>query len=295
MPSGLIASASLFSGWLLYPFTLGLVATVNPCGFPLLPIYLTLFIEGDSATPASRRERILRALGAGACATVGFAAVFGLLGLLSEAGLQGVYSQTSSWARWLMVAIGAGLVALGLLQLFKRHLYVRLPQLSPGLGLRRPLTLLVFGVSYAIASLGCSLPLFLGGIAGSFTRSGVWHGIATFLAYALGMGLLFTAAALLLAVAGTAGLRSLRRLTRIVEPVGAVALIIVGAYLLLYWIGALVDPTGATAPVRAIESVQGHIAAVLQTNAATVGWVLVGLLVSVGLLGAFRLRRMNLK
>lgn len=31
----------------LYAFTLGLVAAVNPCGFPLLPAYLALFAGGE--------------------------------------------------------------------------------------------------------------------------------------------------------------------------------------------------------------------------------------------------------
>ena len=68
-------SVGVGSGPLLYAFTLGLVAAVNPCGFPLLPAYLSLFVGEDTV---GRPQRNLRALGAGASVAAGFVVVFGL-------------------------------------------------------------------------------------------------------------------------------------------------------------------------------------------------------------------------
>ncbi len=41
------------SSLILFAFTLGLVAAVNPCGFPMLPAYLALFV---GAHPVPRRR-----------------------------------------------------------------------------------------------------------------------------------------------------------------------------------------------------------------------------------------------
>lgn len=281
--SAIFATVSPISGWLLYPFTLGLVATVNPCGFPLLPLYLGLFIRSDEQMQDRLSQRIVRSLLAGGCATLGFAVVFGSIGLLSQEGLRGAYALTASWARWLMVLLGGALLLIGLAALFGRKVHIRPPYVRPGLGLRRPLTLTLFGISYATASLGCSLPLFLGGVAGSFTRSGIARGMANFIAYSLGMGLLLTLLGLLVAIAGPAALIRIRAASRVVEPLGAIALSLVGAYLLLYWVQDLTDPAHSSVPVRFVESVQSHIAAWLQVNASLVGTAL-GLLIVAGLI-----------
>jgi cytochrome c biogenesis protein CcdA len=38
-----------------YAFALGFVAAINPCGFPLLPAYLTFFAEGERTIVGARR------------------------------------------------------------------------------------------------------------------------------------------------------------------------------------------------------------------------------------------------
>ncbi|MEW2635300.1 cytochrome c biogenesis protein CcdA [Streptomyces sp. NPDC048389] len=57
----------------------GMLAAVNPCGFALLPAYLSLLVLGDD-TP-TRAAAVTRALSATAAMTAGFAAVFALFGL----------------------------------------------------------------------------------------------------------------------------------------------------------------------------------------------------------------------
>ena len=68
-----------------------MLATVNPCGFAMLPAYLSYFlgIEGqaaDRSTPA----RLARALVVSAAVTLGFLAVFLGVGAIVSAGLQQV-------------------------------------------------------------------------------------------------------------------------------------------------------------------------------------------------------------
>ncbi len=57
----------------------GLVAAVNPCGFALLPAYLSLFALGDA--PRSPAVAVGQALRATLALTLGFAAVFVVFGL----------------------------------------------------------------------------------------------------------------------------------------------------------------------------------------------------------------------
>lgn len=267
------------SGWAVYPFTLGLVAAVNPCGFPLLPVYLGLFIEGEAADRRGLSDRLLRAMGAAAAATVGFVVVFGTLGLLTELGVT-AYSPSSAVARYVMAVLGCLMVFFGVRGLFGRS--IRLPHIELH-GHGQMVSLFVFGISYAVASLGCALPLFLGGVAATFSRSGGARGAGDFIAYALGMGLLLVVAALSMAIAGNTVLRKLHRATRLLQPLGAIVITLVGAYLVLYWTTAIIAPTTTLAPVRAVESVQASVAGWIQAEATLLGIVL-GAIVVVGLL-----------
>ncbi len=69
-------------------FSAGLVAAFNPCGFALLPAYLTVIVTGsagavgrdDAAVP--RAIALRRALGFAVAMTLGFVAVFTAFGLL---------------------------------------------------------------------------------------------------------------------------------------------------------------------------------------------------------------------
>src|ERR1700722_17169966 len=110
------------SSWMLYPFTVGLVASVNACGFPLLPVYLSLFIEGKETEPISPFTKVQRALSAGLFATLGFVVLFGILGLITEAGLTGSYDVASSWARYPLALLGILLVLYGIATVAGRSL-----------------------------------------------------------------------------------------------------------------------------------------------------------------------------
>src|SRR5215470_10881353 len=66
-----------------YAFVAGMVASVNPCGFVLLPAYLAYYLGGDvDGGPGSRRPMI-RALAVSATVAASFALLFGLAGLLA--------------------------------------------------------------------------------------------------------------------------------------------------------------------------------------------------------------------
>ena len=232
-----------------YAFTLGLVAAVNPCGFPLLPAYLAQFACDSSDRGWGRRT--VRALTAGMCVTAGFVVAFGSAGLLIESGMLLILD----WVPWVMILFGLGMVVLGVRTCVGRSLRVPLPAVSfrPG---RTALAMAGFGVAYATASLSCALPLFLAGVGGAFTRMGLLGGMGTFIAYALGMGVFVTAASLIAAHAGTAALKHIRPVARLLPQFMGAILLLVGLYLIDYWASDLIAPLATPAVSELVDGLQ---------------------------------------
>ena len=258
---------------LLYPFTLGMMAAVNPCGFPLLPAYLEFFVG-----PAGGDDRVglraVRAVGAAAFATVGFLVLFGALGLVTQLGWSQVAGRSASVAAYVMVLLGIGMVGLGILSLTRRSVKLPLPEIGTGAGLRRPAALTVFGFSYGVASIGCALPLFVGGVAASFGRDSSMRAVTGLLAYGLGMGAVLGVLAIGIAVMGRSAGRHLRQASRWVPVVGGVLLVAVGAYLTWYWLTDIVSPGKTFALQRLVSRLQLDVSNPIDAHARLVGAIL---------------------
>lgn len=221
-----------------YAFTVGLVAAVNPCGFPMLPAYLSYFIGLDDEEETSR-ERVLRALSSAAAVSIGFFAVFMGLGVPINAGVTSIYRVMP----WLTIVIGVALAALGIAMLAGWKPIVLLPRLDRGGRSRRFGSMALFGVSYAIASLGCTLPIFLGVVISA--RSNVASGVVAFFAYSLGMTIVLVTLSVALALARESLVRSLRQAVRYVDRASGTLLVAVGIYLV--WYGRFaIDPANGT-------------------------------------------------
>ena len=220
-------------GAFAYALTAGMVAAVNPCGFAMLPAYLSYFLgmEGqaaDRSTPA----RLGRALVVGATVTVGFVVVFLGVGLVVNAGLQ----QVVDYTKYLSIVVGLALVVLGVARLFGYRLPYTTPRLDKGGRSRTVGSMFVFGVSYAVASIGCALPIFMIVLFGGlFLGNDVASGLLGVVVYGLGMGLVLTALTVTLALAEGGLLHVLRRTMQWVDRLAGVFLILAGAYLVYYW------------------------------------------------------------
>ncbi|MCU1497847.1 MAG: putative cytochrome c biosis protein [Acidimicrobiales bacterium] len=215
-----------------YAFTAGMVATVNPCGFAMLPAYLGYFlgIQGDDTTETT--AGLVRALVVGAVVSAGFLAVFAGAGALVSWGSVSV----GEWSPWLTVVIGVVLVAAGAALALGWEPKVLLPRLDKGGRDRGLWSMFLFGVSYAVASLSCTLPVFSSVVASTFSRDSFVSGLATFVAYAAGMALLLMVLTVTLAVARRGLVTGLRRALPHVQRVSGVIMAIMGAYLTWYGI-----------------------------------------------------------
>lgn len=108
-------------------FTAGLVATVNPCGFAMLPAYLSYFMGlSDDGVETGGPAAVRRALVIGAVVSSGFLLVFGLVGVLVTLGLRAVIDVIP----WAVMVIGAGVRILGIAMLLGYEPVVNLPKIG---------------------------------------------------------------------------------------------------------------------------------------------------------------------
>ncbi len=228
-------------------FTAGLVATVNPCGFAMLPAYLSFFLgldDTDPARPTSTAVSVLQGLRVGAAVSVGFLAVFGVAGALLTLGTQLVADAVP----WAAMVVGVGVAGLGVAMLAGYAPTASLPKLGRGTDGDGLGGVVLFGVSYAIASLSCTLPVFLAVVASTMTQAGLLAGVLTFLVYGLGMSVLLLVVTMALALGKRAVIGWLRRASRHVNRVSGVVLVLAGVSIVVFWTATL---SGAGLP-RAI-------------------------------------------
>jgi len=265
-------------------FSAGLVATVNPCGFAMLPAYLSFFLglEGG-AGDEDRRTGVARALAVGTAVTLGFVAVFTVIGaLISHLSLA-----IDEWFPWMTIVVGVAVLVLGVALLAGFELRLALPHLERG-GRERTLpSMFVFGVSYAVASLSCTLPVFLSVVAGTFSRTNATSGIAMYVCFALGMGLLLTVLTVALALARVSIVHRLRSILPVVNRVAGALLVVAGAYFTWYGIYELRirdDPTAAGGPVEVVTGWSADISSWINDVGATRLGLVLGILVCLAVL-----------
>jgi cytochrome c biogenesis protein CcdA len=270
---------------LAYAFTAGLVAAVNPCGFPMLPAYLSFFIGTDNEV-VDPGTRVPRALLSGLAVSIGFLAVFAALGIPINAGVSWIYRLMP----WCTIVIGVAMAGLGIAMLGGYRLKVAIPRLDKGGKDRRFRSMVLFGVSYAIASLSCTLPIFLTYVAGTARRSNYASGLVAFLAYGAGMTLVLLVLSLALALARDSMVRRMRAVLQYVDRIAAGLLVLVGAYLVYYGIYALDTDNASSTGVTLIDDWSSRFSAWLQDGGTTLGWVFAGVVVA-GLAWALTRRR----
>lgn len=258
-------------------FGTGMVATINPCGFAMLPAYLSYFLglNDDSRTAW---DRVLRALAVGIAVSSGFMAVFAIVGIVItkfSVAYQGKLP-------YVTMVMGVGIVVLGVLMLRGYQPTLSLPKMQKGTSSRQLSSMFLFGVSYAVSSLSCTIPLFLFQVANTFTRSDVVSGMAVFVAYASGMALVLMTLTMGLALARDGIVHRIRGLLPHLNTISGVLLIIAGSYLVYYgWYEArvlgLIDGGNPGGPGQVVSDwfsgLQGWIT---DAGATRIGIVLAG-------------------
>jgi cytochrome c biogenesis protein CcdA len=238
-------------------FTAGMIATVNPCGFAMLPAYLGYFLGIEGSTP-DRTDRadaaggLLRALVVAAVVSGGFLLLFAVAGALVSWTSFGV----GRWSPFLTVVIGLALIGVGGAFVLGWEPTVMLPKLNKGGHDRGLWSMFAFGLSYAIASLSCTIGPFTSVVATTFSRESFVSGVITFVAYGAGMAGLLTVLTVALALARRGLVTTLRSALPYVQRASGAVMVLTGAYLTwygIYEIRALGNRrTAASGPVRLV-------------------------------------------
>jgi cytochrome c biogenesis protein CcdA len=246
-------------------FAAGLVAALNPCGFAMLPAYLLLVVRGQGAGEPRSLAPMGRALMATFGMALGFLTVFGLFGALTVSAATTV----QRFLPYATVAIGVVLVALGVWLLFGRMLSAL--SLRP-VDLRwaptaRLGSMYGYGVSYAIASLSCTIGPFLAVTAAGLRGRSVVTGVAVYLAYIAGLTLVVGVLAIAAATASSAVTERLRRILPFVNRISGALLVLVGLYVAYYGNYELRLFTTNASPQDAVITAAGRLQGTLA------GWV----------------------
>ncbi len=217
---------------LAYAFGAGLLATLNPCCVAMLPSFLAFYIgannEGYEHIPL--HSRLKNAVMTGILVTLGFLTIYLGGGILVSLGLQ----MFINWVPQLTILIGSILMVMGGTMLLGHSLKVHLfhPQWSvKKTGL---LPMFLYGVSYAIASLSCTLPMFLIIVGSTASAPGPLSTLLMFLSYGLGIAVVLIGITCATMLFQTAVNRWLHRILPYVQIVSGLLLIGVGAYLIYY-------------------------------------------------------------
>jgi cytochrome c-type biogenesis protein len=240
---------ALLAGWLTelaavlpfgFAFGVGMVAAVNPCGFAMLPAYLSLYLgaEEEDFDKRPSMTRLLRALLVGATVSSGFILLFGLAGLVISAGGSALLGAMPS----LGIVIGGVLVLIGLWMLAGQTFHAgAFERFARRVGDPRNVSVrgfFLFGLAYGAASLSCTLPAFLAVVGSSLASGGILSGVGRFFGFGLGMAAVLVTLTLALAFFKQGLVKWLRKAVPYVQLASAVLLVLAGAYVIFYWLSS---------------------------------------------------------
>ena len=246
-----------------YSFILGVLAAVNPCGFVLLPAYLMFFLGLEGSRPDdSQRTSLSRALRVGAATSSGFIALFLVVGTISRLFTNAIERN----AKYASLVIGIALVVMGIAMLCGWKPRIATPSIAAGKE-RTFTSMFVFGIAYAIASIGCTIGFLTSVILGSIKVHGFTSGILSIALYGLGMSAIVTALTVSFAFAKGGLLRVLRSGMRYLDRVSAAFVLLTGIYLSWYWYSAISERNYGSVVSR-VERWQSNVATFLQRQGA---------------------------
>jgi cytochrome c-type biogenesis protein len=205
-------------------FLAGIGAFFAPCAFALFPGYVSYYL-----TATGESGSLGRSLGLGLACTAGAASFFALVG----ATITLIGGAVSPYLIGAKPAVALAVVALGVVQV----LDIRMPSLalplgvSPDRGVPVAAAIFLYGFGYALASTGCTLPLYVSITVLPLTSGFSGAALLTFLAFASAMAILMLVTTLLIGLAKQQLITGFQRWTGWIKRASGVVLILAGLYL----------------------------------------------------------------
>ncbi len=205
----------------------GILTFFSPCSFPMLPAYLTFYLGLNEETEAGAvKKGVLN----GVISTSAFLLIFSIFGIITSL----FSSYINPYMRYIEPVVGVILVILGVLFAFGKGFSFHVTVKDPKRGI------FSFSLLYALAAVGCTLPVFISMVLFSLTGGGFFSAFATFLLYALGMSAMMIVINLLIASAKQGAINVIRKNMGIIRAISAAFMIGVGSYLIYYYFDAWV-------------------------------------------------------
>ena len=235
MTQGFLADIVGITG--LFAFSAGVVSAVNPCGFAMLPAYLGLYMSTSIYEKDSTHygKMILKGLFIGCCVGLGVLSLFLFVGLITGFALNFI----RSIMEWVGLLLGVGLITIGIWLMNGGRLYTGLTaRIGQSIGNPTQISLkgfFLFGVSYGVASLSCTLPIFLSVVGINLNGSSIYDSMMQFALYGAGMGAMILFVTLSMAILKGVMIRYIKLALPYVERIGFFLVVLSGMYIVFYW------------------------------------------------------------
>jgi len=222
----------------LFSFSAGVVSAVNPCGFAMLPAYLGLYMSMgiDDKTSIHYKQMILKGLFIGCSVGLGILSLFLLAGLITGFAL----TLLRNVMEWVGIALGICLISFGIWLTNGGRIYTNVTaRIGQSIGNPNQINLkgfFLFGVSYGIASLSCTLPIFLAVIGVNLRASSIYDSMLQFGLYGIGMGSMIMLVTLSMVALKGVMIRYIKSVLPHVERIGFLLVVVSGMYIVFYWI-----------------------------------------------------------
>ena len=181
-------------------------------------------------------KTIGKALVVGLTVTTGFLLLFGAIGLIIGGGGELVRDALP----WVGLIVGGFLVCLGAWMISGGKFYSNFAtQAASKIGNPNQVSIkgyFLFGLSYGIASLSCTLPIFLAVVGTSLTVSDLPSALGQMALYGVGMGVVIIVCTIGIAIFKGAMVGALRKILPLVQPISAVLMVVAGMYIVFYWL-----------------------------------------------------------
>jgi len=249
----------------LFAVGAGVMVFFSPCSFPMLPGYMSFYLANKKQRTGKFDETAAReTLPDGLAAAAGLAGVLLLIGIL----LIPFVSIIGGFLGHLELLIGLILTGLGVVMVMEydsekivrpfRELMSTIGSSSPVMAMKSGIEkgiktttgkdfsfsdnsdgtrvgLFWYGVAYGSAAAGCVAPVVIGLLTASISQ-GIITGLLVFLIFSITAGTLMVAFTMMVAASETTIVDKLKASTRQIEMAGGVIMIIVGIYLMYYYL-----------------------------------------------------------
>lgn len=207
---------------LIFAFTAGVFSLLSPCGFPMLPGYISYYVGSKTS--------LRKAVPDGVACTLGLITVFSIIGAIASI----LGSVINPYITILELVAGIVTIFLGISMLTE----IKLPRFSVSLKApeQKGVTgIFFYGALYGLAALGCSAPIFFAVLFWAIAGGGLLNGIVTFIVYAVGMGLPLILTTVLVAMAKEIALKRIVEMLPLLQKISGLILIIIGIYLIYFY------------------------------------------------------------